>query len=517
MAECFRHCSPGYYWVNGGTCWQTCEDRLGPGNYGPKSDIGAVCVHNDWSWHGKKHYWADRRTRFHDECLCIHDDQYKSGCTCYKKCSTYGEADKVMEDCGYDACSANAEQCATTLINIVFELGFTLANIYSMGGAKAGRAVVSAAADMLQKAGQATMRAVRRAARMSITRAGMGRFVSQSVNLGMMQVRDMGLRAIRSASANVNVAKYAMKERAKRLSYQVGHYGADVMAKEAAEIAARRVTKVATEATQTVCTWAVDNVLGNMVKQLCQTISKAIFHSSDSEKYEDAKFVPNTLDPSGIWNAVDSCKDEEIVDKCNGSKTCMDDKKLYCASAITNAVGTFDPTGLLGLASAFMHPRCREATPPAPPLVNPSPHKYERDPEAVGSWGGSCTCADGTVFQVGDNYDGCGSLACFGPGAKPGTCHRHEDEKWAGKRATCVPNYWVDGPPQNKYEENVHRVGAWGGSCTCPDGTVYQVGDNYDSCGSLACDGGKQGKCNRHEDAKWAGKKVTCGALPKWK
>ena len=34
---------------------------------------------------------------------------------------------------------------------------------------------------------------------------------------------------------------------------------------------------------------------------------------------------------------------------------------------------------------------------------------------------------------------------------------------------------------QNVYTSNAHRVGGWGGLCTCPDGQKYYVGDNYDS------------------------------------
>ena len=37
------------------------------------------------------------------------------------------------------------------------------------------------------------------------------------------------------------------------------------------------------------------------------------------------------------------------------------------------------------------------------------------------------------------------------------------------------------------------ELGGWGGSCTCPNGNVYQVADNWDSCGSLACVGGISG------------------------
>ena len=52
-------------------------------------------------------------------------------------------------------------------------------------------------------------------------------------------------------------------------------------------------------------------------------------------------------------------------------------------------------------------------------------------------------------------------------------------------------------------------VGGWGGTCTCPNGQTYQVGDNGDSCGSLACEGGTSGNCNK-KGGPWSGRKVIC-------
>lgn len=60
------------------------------------------------------------------------------------------------------------------------------------------------------------------------------------------------------------------------------------------------------------------------------------------------------------------------------------------------------------------------------------------------------------------------------------------------------------------YSENVIKAGTWGGECVCPDGKKYNVGHNFDSCGSLACIGGVVGKCNRYTDSKWTHKKVIC-------
>merc|ERR1712217_1008965 len=67
----------------------------------------------------------------------------------------------------------------------------------------------------------------------------------------------------------------------------------------------------------------------------------------------------------------------------------------------------------------------------------------------------------------------------------------------------------VDPRPGDKNVVTEGAAGGWGGSCTCPDGQIYEVGDNNDACESLACTGGKSGKCNRHEGS-WSFRSVTC-------
>ena len=62
----------------------------------------------------------------------------------------------------------------------------------------------------------------------------------------------------------------------------------------------------------------------------------------------------------------------------------------------------------------------------------------------------------------------------------------------------------------NVVEENVPGVGGWGGTCRCPDGKEYEVGDNGDGCGSIACiDGEQVGDCKKYDGA-WSGNEVTC-------
>ena len=64
----------------------------------------------------------------------------------------------------------------------------------------------------------------------------------------------------------------------------------------------------------------------------------------------------------------------------------------------------------------------------------------------------------------------------------------------------------------NTVEENASGVGGWGGTCRCPDGTTYEVGDNKDGCGTLACVNGEKVNCYEY-DGEWSNRKVTCGNI----
>ena len=61
----------------------------------------------------------------------------------------------------------------------------------------------------------------------------------------------------------------------------------------------------------------------------------------------------------------------------------------------------------------------------------------------------------------------------------------------------------------NLVEENVEGIGRYGGTCECPDGSRYEVGDNYDYCKSLACVHGTKINCNEFA-GNWSRRKVTC-------
>lgn len=103
----------------------------------------------------------------------------------------------------------------------------------------------------------------------------------------------------------------------------------------------------------------------------------------------------------------------------------------------------------------------------------------------AGYWGGECTCPDGSVYQVGDRNDWCGSLACHG--GTPGTCKRKLG-RWSKARVDCAQGAAT-------VMKKAPGVGIYGGICTCPDGSSHMVGDHWDSCRSLACYGGTAGAC----------------------
>ena len=79
------------------------------------------------------------------------------------------------------------------------------------------------------------------------------------------------------------------------------------------------------------------------------------------------------------------------------------------------------------------------------------------------------------------------------------------------KRSTVIPATQV-GQVSDVYEKKA-GVGSWGGTCTCPNGIAYEVGDLGDACGpkGLACYGGTAGTCSKGGIGRGkAGYSVTC-------
>merc|ERR1719203_1120644 len=131
-------------------------------------------------------------------------------------------------------------------------------------------------------------------------------------------------------------------------------------------------------------------------------------------------------------------------------------------------------------------------------------HKKVAD---VGDFGGWCECPSGQRYNVGSR-DGCAtglvSLACVG--GMPIKCNNESDPSRSGMQVTCA------GPPEENIYRSIEGVGGWSGTCTCPDGQQYHVGDMNEACQDMACVGGVPGQCEKEEAGERAGKGVFCAA-----
>ena len=166
--------------------------------------------------------------------------------------------------------------------------------------------------------------------------------------------------------------------------------------------------------------------------------------------------------------------------------------------------------GIAGMgidAGAYMmHRRFNQGRPsqPSAPKIH---NKVINNAKHTGSWGGSCRCPNGQLYWVGDNDNWCRSLSC--ENGLSGTCH-HKKGKWSRRKVVCGGHNKFHNI-RNRLINKARKVGGWGGTCTCPNGALYWVGDNNNGCKSLACIHGKSGKCNRRSNKKWSHRKVICG------
>jgi len=153
--------------------------------------------------------------------------------------------------------------------------------------------------------------------------------------------------------------------------------------------------------------------------------------------------------------------------------------------------------------------------------INNGPRVYNTAWGPPGCWAQS---TDGKAHYLQFN-EGAGTGKC-NAGFAQCICHKSELAATAAPTTAPTdepkPSDAPTEPPIDVYnivEHNAPNVGSWGGSCTCPDGTIYQVGDNMDACRSLACVGGVSGKCGpwAHDGKDWlnsgAFTKVTCMPL----
>lgn len=223
-------------------------------------------------------------TNFDSRIQCTHDNQYKFGALCYRQCDSIGNGKTPMVNCGILGCATDWTTCATAIINMVMEIGFSISSLAALS-ASAGTAAPAVVA---------------------------GRQLLRRSNAMMVKVVARG-SAISTLKVTAKAfAKKAVKKMAK---------GAKHVAKQLGDA------------------WTE-----NAVKNLCHEYGKT-YHNAIKADFKG--FDPKMLDLTGTAAAIDSCGGEN-------ART----QPWTCAGAITSALSTLDPTGLLGVASAFMHDKC---------------------------------------------------------------------------------------------------------------------------------------------------------------
>lgn len=129
------------------------------------------------------------------------------------------------------------------------------------------------------------------------------------------------------------------------------------------------------------------------------------------------------------------------------------------------------------------------------------------------------TCKGGanftSVYARVDNSSSGGSSGGSGSsGSGSGSSDVDVSLRWNDGVGSCRTPKAFRGYESNVYAKNVTHLGEWGGECTCPDGSTYEVADRQDFCESLACIGGTiTKKCSSGgiSDANHS-MGVTCGA-----
>lgn len=322
MAECFQPCRHGYKWAWGGTCWTTCPaHHVETGPTCNRAYWGNCCTHIWAPWGrrrarvctgcpqvsivGRSHYWPHRFPFTSDRMQCRHrysatysngdtDLQYQAGAACYRRCDSFVPG-KGMTGCGFDACASTSAQCSQAIGNMIFEIAMAVVSIVA----------IVATAGAAAPAVVATKTAM----------AAVARKMGSSAAKRLAQQTAKGLRRQTAKSFEKNAWRLAVKRGIKKeLKDQVRSTPQTVM----------------------------ENWSQNAIKSYCQAQTLRIYNAANpgSSKTMD----PAAWDPTGFAN---------MANKCKAGPEDMD-----CKAAIVGAAGNFDPTGLMGVAAAFMHKNC---------------------------------------------------------------------------------------------------------------------------------------------------------------
>jgi hypothetical protein len=123
-------------------------------------------------------------------------------------------------------------------------------------------------------------------------------------------------------------------------------------AARAAKIALKTGTNwVRAKGTQFAIDAAKGAITAKFIAEYCSLIYKTIENKAGDENKMTKDDVINSMDVFGLVDTVKACKSNDA---------------LECSKGVISVLSTFDPTGLLGVAASFMHPKCNWVKPVTP-------------------------------------------------------------------------------------------------------------------------------------------------------
>ncbi len=88
----------------------------------------------------------------------------------------------------------------------------------------------------------------------------------------------------------------------------------------------------------------------NFITAYCTAVYETVINKANPETTFNLDTVAGSLDVLNLKGTIEGCSNTS-------------DGGLKCAKNVLNGISTFDPTGLLGVTTAFMHPECDVPTP----------------------------------------------------------------------------------------------------------------------------------------------------------
>jgi len=314
MALCYVNCDPGYDFF-GGVCWQRCD----PGY----ANHGATCYKNLIRFYFKKSYIPKSITNFSDQIACTPGYYKPAGAAlCYRDCKNI-----EMENCGIGACASDTATCATTIVDMgigaiqgAIDVVAFVASFGSISIAQPAKTMVN---NTVKKIGKSAMKNIVKSSVKSLKR-----FKSQIFSRAIKKVKE---NLVKSGKKVFDTAKNAIQT-----------------VKD----------KFGTTFKENVLLPSKDTVKSNVLGTICGAVFDQFLTKAEEEEKKDypAEFdtVASVLDVVNIKGSVEACSD-------------LSDGGDNCAKNVVTGLSTFDPTGILGLASTFMQPIC-EVPGEVPPI-----------------------------------------------------------------------------------------------------------------------------------------------------